>query len=238
MEKGTLYLIPVPLGESAISSCIPEQVSELVSTLTHFIVENEKTARRHLKLLHPEINQSLLSIELLNLRTKEYEIDDLLKPCINGKAVGLLSEAGCPAVADPGAILIRRCQQLEIPVKPLVGPSSILLTLMASGLNGQRFAFNGYLPHDATERKVQIKLLERESFHKQQTQLFMETPYRNDKLFQDLLEHLSQDTLLTVGTEVSLAGEQIYTRTVAEWLSKTPAVLHKRPSIFAILKEA
>lgn len=238
MDKGILYLIPVPLGESEISSCIPHQVRELVSTLTHFIVENEKTARRHLKQLHPEINQSLLSIELLNLRTKEYEIDELLKPCINGSAVGLLSEAGCPAIADPGAILIRRCQQLEIPVKPLVGPSSILLTLMASGLNGQRFAFNGYLPHDATERKVQIKLLERESFHKKQTQLFMETPYRNDKLFQDLLEHLSLDTLLTVGTEVSLIGEQIHTRTVAEWLSKTTAVLHKRPSIFAILKEA
>lgn len=238
MDKGILYLIPVPLGESEITSCIPHQVRELVSTLTHFIVENEKTARRHLKQLHPEINQSLLSIELLNLRTKEYEIDELLKPCINGSAVGLLSEAGCPAIADPGAILIRRCQQLEIPVKPLVGPSSILLTLMASGLNGQRFAFNGYLPHDATERKVQIKLLERESFHKKQTQLFMETPYRNDKLFQDLLEHLSLDTLLTVGTEVSLIGEQIHTRTVAEWLSKTTAVLHKRPSIFAILKEA
>lgn len=157
---------------------------------------------------------------------------------MKGNAVGLLSEAGCPAIADPGAILIRRCQQLEIGVKPLVGPSSILLTLMASGLNGQRFAFNGYLPHEASERKKQIKLLERESLHKQQTQLFMETPYRNDKLFRELLEYLSLETLLTVGTEVSLVGEEIYTRTVAEWLSKPPVTLHKRPSIFAILKEA
>jgi 16S rRNA (cytidine1402-2'-O)-methyltransferase len=161
MDKGILYLIPVPLGESEISSCIPQQVRELVQTLTHFIVENEKTARRHLKLLYPEINQSLLSIELLHLRTKEYEIDDLLKPCINGNTVGLLSEAGCPAIADPGANLIRRCHQLEIPVKPLVGPSSILLTLMTKNLANPTI-LGIIIPHypafhtNITERVYQI----------------------------------------------------------------------------------
>ncbi|MGA0012347.1 MAG: SAM-dependent methyltransferase [Flavobacteriaceae bacterium] len=238
MEKGTLYLIPVPLGESAVSSCIPEGVIDQVKSLSHFIVENEKTARRHLKSLYPEVDQSSLYIEILNLKTKNDEIDFLLEPCMNGLSVGLLSEAGCPAVADPGALLIRRCHHLKIPIKPFVGPSSILLTLMASGLNGQQFSFNGYLPHDAHERKKQLKSLERESLQKKQTQLFMETPYRNDKLLRELLDTLSLDTLLTVGVEMSLNGEEIHTKTVAEWLSTPLPDLHKRPSIFALLKES
>lgn len=237
MDNGLLYLIPVPLGASDVSHSLPQGVINIVKSLTYFIVENEKTARRHLKQIHPQIDQSSLSLQVLNLNTPNEEIETMLKPCIQGHPVGLLSEAGCPAVADPGALVVRKCHELGIRVHPLIGPSSILLTLMASGLNGQRFAFHGYLPHDASERKKQLKLLERESMLHQQTQLFMETPYRNDKLLKELLEHLSMNTLLTVGVEMSLSTQEIYSRPIVEWLRKPIPSLHKRPSIFAILKE-
>lgn len=236
MKKGTLYLIPVPLGDSPLSYTLPLAISNIVQSLKYFVVENEKTARRHLRYIYPQIDQPSLKIEILNQHTPETLINSFIKPCLNGNDMGLLSEAGCPAVADPGSQLVRLCHENDIRVQPLIGPSSILLTLMASGLGGQNFAFNGYLPHEKSSRKKILKTLERESLQKKQTQLFMETPYRNEKLFQELLDQLSLDTFLTLGIEVSLDTEEIKTKTVAEWLANPTPKLHKRPCIFGILK--
>ena len=236
MKKGTLYLIPVPLGDSPVSYTLPLDISKIVQSLKYFVVENEKTARRHLRYIYPQIDQPSLKIEILNQHTPETVINAFIEPCLNGNDMGLLSEAGCPAVADPGSQLVRLCHENDIRVQPLIGPSSILLTLMASGLGGQNFAFNGYLPHEMSDRKKILKTLERESLQKKQTQLFMETPYRNEKLFQELLDQLSLDTLVTLGIEVSLGTEEIKTKTVTEWLASPAPKLHKRPCIFGILK--
>ena len=236
MKKGTLYLIPVPLGDSPLSYTLPLDISNIVQSIKYFVVENEKTARRHLRYIYPQIDQPSLKIEILNQHTPETLINAFIEPCLNGYDMGLLSEAGCPAVADPGSQLVRLCHENDIRVQPLIGPSSILLTLMASGLGGQNFAFNGYLPHEKSNRKKILKTLERESLQKKQTQLFMETPYRNEKLFQELLDQLNLDTFLTLGIEVSLDTEEIKTKTVAEWLASPAPKLHKRPCIFGILK--
>jgi len=236
MKKGTLYLIPVPLGDSPLSYTLPLDISNIVQSIKYFVVENEKTARRHLRYIYPQIDQPSLKIEILNQHTPETVINAFIEPCLNGNDMGLLSEAGCPAVADPGSQLVRLCHENDIRVQPLIGPSSILLTLMASGLGGQNFAFNGYLPHEKSDRKKILKTLERESLQKKQTQLFMETPYRNEKLFQELLDQLSLDTLVTLGIEVSLGTEEIKTKTVTEWLASPAPKLHKRPCIFGILK--
>jgi len=189
-----------------------------------------------LRYIYPQIDQPSLKIEILNQHTPETLINAFIEPCLNGNDMGLLSEAGCPAVADPGSQLVRLCHENDIRVQPLIGPSSILLTLMASGLGGQNFAFNGYLPHEKSDRKKILKTLERESLQREQTQLFMETPYRNEKLFQELLDQLSLDTFLTLGIEVSLDTEEIKTKTVAQWLASPAPKLHKRPCIFGILK--
>ena len=236
MKKGTLYLIPVPLGDSPLSYTLPLDISKVVQSLKFFVVENEKTARRHLRYIYPQIDQPSLKIETLNQHTPETLINALIEPCLTGNDMGLLSEAGCPAVADPGSQLVRLCHANDIRVQPLIGPSSILLTLMASGLGGQNFAFNGYLPHEKSDRKKILKTLERESLQREQTQLFMETPYRDEKLFQELLDQLSLDTFLTLGIEVSLDTEEIKTKTVAQWLASPAPKLHKRPCIFGILK--
>lgn len=236
MKKGTLYLIPVPLGESRLTYTLPVEISTIVQSLKFFVVENEKTARRHLRYIYPQIDQQSLKIEVLNQHTPDTHTSSFIEPCLKGHDMGLLSEAGCPAVADPGSQLVRLCHNNDIRVQPLIGPSSILLTLMASGLGGQNFAFNGYLPHENSDRKKALKTLERESLQKKQTQLFMETPYRNEKLFQELLDQLSLDTLVTLGIEVSLDTEEIKTKTVADWLASPAPKLHKRPCIFGILK--
>ncbi len=236
MKKGTLYLIPVPLGDSPLTYTLPSQISKIVQSLKFFVVENEKTARKHLRYIFPEIDQSSLKVEVLNQRTPDALITSFIKPCLKGQDLGILSEAGCPAVADPGSKLVRLCHENDIRVQPLIGPSSILLTLMASGLDGQNFAFNGYLPYEKSDRIKTLKKLERESHQKKQTQLFMETPYRNEKLFQELLDQLSLDTLLTLGIEVSLETEEIKTKTIGNWLASPAPILHKRPCIFGILK--
>lgn len=236
MKKGTLYLIPVPLGDSRLSYTLPAEISKIVQSLKFFVVENEKTARRHLRYIYQDIDQSSLKMEVLNQHTPDTLLASFIEPCLKGYDLGLLSEAGCPAVADPGSQLVRLCHENDIKIQPLIGPSSILLTLMASGLGGQNFAFNGYLPHEKSDRKKMLKTLERESHQKKQTQLFMETPYRNEKLFHELLDQLSLDTLLTLGIEVSLETEEIKTKTVADWLSSPAPNLHKRPCIFGILK--
>ena len=234
---GNLYLIPVPIHEGKASFSIPNGVVERVKQLNHFIVENEKTARKMIRYIHPEVSQPDLNLSILDKNTPITEIESLLSPCQKGIPVGLMSEAGVPAVADPGSRLVEVAHQKNIKVIPLVGPSSILLALMASGLNGQNFAFNGYLPIDSNEKKRTVLELEKRSFSYGQTQIFMETPYRNDKMFEFLVKTLSNETLLSVAVEINGDQEYIKTLPVRTWKTTTSPDLHKKPAIFSILKK-
>lgn len=234
---GNLYLIPVPIYEGKASFSIPNGVIERVKQLNHFIVENEKTARKMIRYIHPEVSQPDLNLSILDKNTPITEIESLLSPCQKGIPVGLMSEAGVPAVADPGSRLVEVAHQKNIKVIPLVGPSSILLALMASGLNGQNFAFNGYLPIDSNDKKRTVLELEKRSFSYGQTQIFMETPYRNDKMFEFLLKTLSNETLLSVAVEINGDQEYIKTLPVRAWKTTTSPDLHKKPAIFSILKK-
>jgi len=231
---GKLYLIPTTLGETEPLEVLPISIKQAIETIDHYIVENEKTARHFIKKILPRKSQPELHIEQLNKFTEPDRIPAFLDPCLNGQNIGVLSEAGCPGVADPGADVVRLAHEKGIQVVPLVGPSSILLALMASGLNGQNFAFNGYLPIEASERKRSLKMLERLSREKNQTQLFIETPYRNDKLLQDVTKHLAPGTRLCLAVDITLPTEYIKTKTISEWRNESPD-LHKRPAIFLIL---
>lgn len=233
---GKLYLLPVPLGPDANpKEVLPETVERSVEFIDHYIVENEKTARRFIKAILPTKKQPELKLSVLNKRTEAHEYDDFLKPCFEGFNVGLMSEAGCPGVADPGAAVVKLAHEKGIQVVPLVGPSSILLAMMASGMNGQSFAFNGYLPIDKGEKKNALKNYERLSNEKSQSQLFIETPYRNNKLIEDILQILQPSTHLCIACDITLPTEYIKTKTVAQWKKEKPD-LHNRPSIFIIHK--
>lgn len=234
---GNLYLIPVPIHEGEASFSIPNGVVERVKQLNHFIVENEKTARKMIRYIYPEVSQPDLNLSILDKNTPITEIESLLSPCQKGIPVGLMSEAGVPAVADPGSRLVEVAHQKNIKVIPLVGPSSILLALMASGLNGQNFAFNGYLPIDPNDKKRTVLELEKRSFSYGQTQIFMETPYRNDKMFEFLVKILGNETLLSVAVEINGDQEYIKTLPVRMWKTTTSPDLHKKPAIFSILKK-
>ena len=234
--SGKLYLIPTTMGAANPMQVLPIQVKEIMENLDTFIAENEKTARRHIKQLVPEKQQSILKFFHLNKFTEVSEIPSFLNDCKEGKNIGLLSEAGCPGVADPGAETVKIAHNEGIQVIPLVGPSSILLAMMGSGMNGQRFTFNGYLPIEKKERKKEIKDLERHSFEKQEAQIFIETPYRNNKLLEDFLQLLHPNTRLCVACDLTLPSEYIVTKPVSEW-SKTKTDLHKRPAIFIFQKE-
>lgn len=234
---GNLYLIPVPIHEGEASFSIPKGVIERVKQLDHFVVENEKTARKMIRCIYPEVSQPALTLSILDKNTPTTEIESLLSPCQKGIPVGLMSEAGVPAVADPGSRLVEVAHQKNIKVIPLVGPSSILLALMASGLNGQSFAFNGYLPIDSNDKKRTVLELEKRSFSFGQTQIFMETPYRNDKMFEFLVKILGNETLLSVAVEINGDQEYIKTLPVSRWKTITSPDLHKRPAIFSILKK-
>ena len=234
---GNLYLIPVPIHEGEASFSIPKGVIERVKHLNHFVVENEKTARKMIRCIYPEVSQPALTLSILDKNTPITEIESLLSPCQKGIPVGLMSEAGVPAVADPGSRLVEVAHQKNIKVIPLVGPSSILLALMASGLNGQSFAFNGYLPIDPNDKKKTVIELEKRSFSYGQTQIFMETPYRNDKMFEFLVKILGNETLLSVAVEINGDQEYIKTLPVSRWKTITSPDLHKRPAIFSILKK-
>ncbi len=231
---GKLYLIPTTLGETEPLEVLPISIKQAIETIDHYIVENEKSARHFIKKILPRKSQPELKIEQLNKFTEAERIPAFLDPCLLGQNIGVLSEAGCPGIADPGAEVVRLAHEKGIQVVPLVGPSSILLALMASGLNGQNFAFNGYLPIEAGERKRSLKMLERLSHEKNQTQLFIETPYRNDKLFQDVTKHLAPGTRLCLAVDITLPTEFIRTKTINEWRNESPD-LHKRPAIFLIL---
>ncbi len=231
--KGKLFLIPTTLGENEPLEVLPISIKRAIEEIDYYIVENEKSARRFIKKISPRKPQPGLLIEILNKYTEPEAIPTFLKPCLEGRNVGVLSEAGCPGIADPGADVVRIAHQKNIQVVPLVGPSSIVLALMASGLNGQNFAFNGYLPIESTERKNAIKSLEKKSIDLGQSQIFIETPYRNDKLLAELLKTLSVRTLLCIACDITLSTEFIATKKILDW-KKTYPNLNKRPVIFII----
>jgi 16S rRNA (cytidine1402-2'-O)-methyltransferase len=234
-SKGKLYLIPTTMGEMNPEEVLPSLVYRTVELITTYIVENEKTARKFIKSVQPNKVQADLKISLLNKRTEDSELQSMIKPCLNGENIGLMSEAGCPGVADPGAVIVKIAHEHGIQVVPLVGPSSILLAMMASGMNGQSFAFNGYLPIDKGEKKNAIKNFESLSYSKNQSQLFIETPYRNNKLMEDLLQFLQPNTLLCVACDITLPTEYIKTFRISEW-KKIKIDFHNRPTIFIIHK--
>ncbi|CAL2074921.1 SAM-dependent methyltransferase [Tenacibaculum sp. 190524A02b] len=231
--KGKLYLIPTTLGDTEPLEVMPISVKKVIEKLEHFIVENEKSARRYIKKITPTKSQPSLQLMLLDKYSDELETRNYLDVCEDGISIGLLSEAGVPAVADPGATIVKQAHEKGIQVIPLVGPSSILLALMASGMNGQSFAFNGYLPIDKGERKRAIKDLEKLSRDKDQSQIFIETPYRNEKMLEDLRSVLAPDTKVCVACDITLPTEYIKTLTVKEW-KNVKTDLHKRPAIFIV----
>lgn len=246
---GTLYLIPNTLGHAEatdpLSAVIPIEVQSITASLDYFIAENAKTARAFLKLLDAATPlkkpiQEILIAEL-NINTHASALAELIAPLLAGRNAGLISEAGVPAVADPGANLVRLAHASAVLVRPLVGPSSLLLAVMASGLNGQSFAFNGYLPIDAAQRSHRIKELEKRSRQEKQTQLFIETPYRNTAMLEALIAACQPNTLICVATDLTLPPESIKTQTVAQWklqlaAGKNPE-FHKKPTVFLLLAE-
>ncbi|NER11046.1 16S rRNA (cytidine1402-2'-O)-methyltransferase [Muriicola jejuensis] len=234
---GRLYLIPTTLGDTAPLEVLPISIKQAIEEIDHYIVENEKSARHFIKNISPRKSQPALHIEQLNKFTEPELIPSFLEPCLKGFHVGVLSEAGSPAVADPGSEVVRLAHEKNIRVVPLVGPSSLILALMSSGLNGQNFCFHGYLPIENQERKKVLKAMEKESRQKNQTQLFIETPYRNDKLYEDLIKTLAPSTLLCIAAGITLNEEFIRTRTVEEWGKAEPPQLHKKPAIFLLLAQ-
>lgn len=237
MKSGTLFLIPTVLGDSALGTVIPPEVQQRVRTLDYFVAENPKTARAYLNLIGMAKPLQQLHIASLNEHTPDESIADLVAPLRAGHHLGVMSEAGCPGIADPGAKLVLYAHRHAIRVVPLVGPSSILLALMASGLNGQSFVFHGYLPVAPLEREKALRELEKQSRRLKQTQIFIETPYRNMKLMQSIIDVCSAETLLCVATELTLPSEEIRTQSVAYW-RKTPPELNRRPSVFLLLAAA
>ena len=234
---GNLYLIPNTLGEVALLEVLPIAVKKKIEDIDIYIVESEKSARRFIKTICPDKSQEKLKLYTLNKFTETLEIPNYLKPCIEqGESIGLISDAGCPAVADPGSEVVRLAHERNIKVVPIVGPSSILLAMMASGMNGQNFAFNGYLPVDKNERKAILKKLEKRSFDHKQAQAFIETPYRNQKLLEDLCRILHPNTRICVACDLTLSSEYIKTLSAGEWL-KNKVDLQKRPTIFVLQKD-
>jgi len=233
--RGSLVLIPVGLGPAPWQQFLPEHVQRTAAGLTHFVVENAKTARAQLKRLDFPGALRDTKISELPPQPSRAVLDALLAPALAGYDIGLMSEAGCPAVADPGAHLVARAHALGLRVVPLVGPSSILLALMASGLNGQSFAFHGYLPVDDAARDGRLRALEDESRATQRTQIFIETPYRNTRMFDALLRVCRPETRLCVARELTTADEWIRSQTIAQWRQAPPPELARRPALFLIL---
>ena len=224
--------MPNTLGQDNFDYIIPKDVVNIIDSLTYFIVENEKTARAYIKHLLPEKNQRELRLEILDKQTDPLDLPYFLDPIKNGHSIGVLSEAGVPCVADPGASIVSIAHRKGIEVRPCVGPSSILLALMASGFNGQQFTFRGYLPHDKPIRKRVFQAMQKD-IRDGITQIFMETPYRNGKLMEELVANLHPETKLCIAVDITLDTEKIKTQTVAQWRLDVPE-LHKRPAIFLI----
>ncbi|TGE17176.1 SAM-dependent methyltransferase [Hymenobacter elongatus] len=233
--KGTLYLIPTVLADDTAPQVLPAQVATQVAALSYFLVENARTARRFIKTVAPAQVIDSLRIAVIDKDSTEAQITEALKLVVAGQDAGVLSEAGCPGVADPGAEIARLAHKLGIRVVPLVGPSSLLLALMGSGMNGQSFAFHGYLPIERAQRLAAIKTLEKQALSQHQTQLFIETPYRNMQMLEDLLTQLHPSTRLCIAANLTAADELVRTDTVAGWKGKLPQI-HKQPAVFLIGK--
>ena len=235
MKFGTLYLIPVTLGDDNINQVLPPDVVNIAQNLENFVVESEKSARHFLSSIKTAKPVRELKLNLLNEHTLDKDIAALLTPLLAGKDVGLMSDAGCPGIADPGAKLVELAHLKNIKVVPFVGPSSILLSLMASGLNGQQFAFLGYLPVDKQARNVRLKEIEKRSQTHKETQVFIETPYRNQHMLEALLSVCQPNTRLCVACDISLTTEMIATKTIVGWKKSPLPDLHKRPTVFLLL---
>jgi len=230
--KGKLYLLPMTLGDSGIDEVIPKPTQDLILGLKFFIVENIKTTRRFLKKISREVDIDELTFFEIGKHSNAYDYADYLKPCLAGNDVGVISEAGCPGIADPGSEAVRIAHEKKIQVVPLVGPSSILLALISSGFNGQKFAFNGYLNKDKSGRQKEILHLERLAIGGF-TQLFMDTPFRSQALLMDLLSTCNPETKLCIASDITLPSEKITTRTIRDWSNQIPN-LSKKPCIFVL----
>ena len=235
-KTGTLYLIPSSLGAGDATRVLPSSVLSILMRLVRFIAENPRTARAFLKAAGYARPLQDVEFKVLNEHTRTAELGALIQPLLDGEDCGLLSEAGCPAVADPGAALVRLAHGHDIRVVPLVGPSSILLALMASGLDGQRFVFHGYLPVEAARRRATLVALERDSSREQRTQIFIEAPYRNQQLLQAILDTCHGDTLLCLATHLTLDTESVQTRTIAAWKERAPPSINRRPTVFLLYR--
>lgn len=233
--KTALYLIPVTLGDTAINSVLPTYNKEVIVQIKHFIVEDIRSARRFLKKVERSIDIDTLTFYPLNKHTDATAISTYLAPLQKGESMGVISEAGCPAVADPGADVVAIAQRKKLKVVPLIGPSSIILSVMASGFNGQSFAFNGYLPIEQGERAKKIKALEHRVYNEDQTQLFIETPYRNQKMLQEILDTCRSQTRLCIAANITCEDESIRTKKIQEWKKKQPEI-GKVPCIFLLYK--
>lgn len=233
--QGFLYLIPVTLGDTDLEKVLPLQNKEIIQSIKFFIVENIRTARRFLKKTDSNINIDEITFFELNKHTDLNQISTYLEPVLKGENIGLMSEAGCPAIADPGSEIVAIAQEKKIRVVPLVGPSSILLSLMASGFNGQSFAFNGYLPINGNERIRKLKQIEHKIISEDQTQIFIETPYRNHKLVEDIIKSCSSSLKLCIAMNLTCDDEYVQTRKIKEWNKNLPG-LDKKTCIFLIYK--
>jgi 16S rRNA (cytidine1402-2'-O)-methyltransferase len=234
MNKGKLYLIPVPLGQTTIEAVLPQTVRECAKRLNHFVAENAKSARAFLKALPADTPLQQIEIQELNEHSLPGDLQPLLTPLLAGYDVGLISEAGCPAVADPGANLVALAHREGIQVLPMIGPSSILLALMGSGLSGQNFAFHGYLPAKEDARQKKLKDLEKDSIREKRTQIFIETPYRNRQMLETLVRGCAEQTRICVATDLTLTSESISTHTPGEWLKQGLPEIDRRPTVFLL----
>lgn len=230
-----LYLLPVTLGDTPIERVLPAYNKEIILGIKHFIVEDVRSARRFLKKVETSINIDELTFYPLNKHTSSEDLSGYLKPLQEGYSMGVISEAGCPAVADPGADVVAMAQRKNLKVVPLVGPSSIILSVMGAGFNGQSFAFHGYLPIETADRIKRLKELEGRIYSENQTQLFIETPYRNNKMMEDILKTCRPQTKLCIAANITCEGEYIHTKTIREWKGHLPD-LTKVPCIFLIYK--
>lgn len=235
MIEKALYLLPVTLGDTSVEKVLPAYNKEIIVEIKHFIVEDVRSARRFLKKVESQINIDELTFYPLNKHTSPEAISGYLKPLMEGFPMGVISEAGCPAVADPGADVVAIAQRKGLKVVPLVGPSSIILSVMGSGFNGQSFAFHGYLPIEPSERTKRLKELETRIYTEHQTQLFIETPYRNNKMMEEILKTCRPQTKLCIAANITCEGEYIRTKTVKEWKGNLPD-LNKIPCIFLLYK--
>lgn len=233
--EAALYLLPVTLGDTPLNNVLPRYNSDVIAGIRHFIVEDVRSARRFLRKVDPQFDIDGSVFYELNKHTSPEAVAGYLKPLQAGKPMGVISEAGCPAVADPGADVVAIAQCKGLKVVPLVGPSSIILSVMASGFNGQSFAFNGYLPIKPDERAKKLRQLEQRIYSEEQTQLFIETPYRNGKMLEDIIANCRPQTKLCIAANLTCKDEYVHTRTVKEWKGRVPD-LNKIPCIFLLFK--